>query len=370
MSKMYWRPQDDIEIEAVLKENSGVMVACMLPKELADQLVVEGGEPSQNLHLTLAYLGKKDKLSDEQKQRLHDVVAAHAKAWKPLDGKIGGVGRFMASETSDGMDVVYASYDAPSLPAFRQRLVEELKKAGLPVNEKHGYTPHITLAYLDPEKQNPLDRVFVQEAPFDKVSVVYGDEVMEYPLEGTDEEDQAQEDQEEEEAPVEISPEAHDAFAALFAAALGMPPEQLGAAVEKELDGDDLPAASVPGGMQFKVVKAMSEEKRLVYGEVLVPEVVDSQGDIISAEEIEKAAHNYLRKSRLVGYRHSRKENAEVVESYIAPFDMDFGEGKKVIKGTWIMAAKVLDDAAWEQVKRGELNGWSIGAWSESRPEK
>ena len=38
----------------------------------------------------------------------------------------------------------------------------------------------------------------------------------------------------------------------------------------------------------------IDEEKHIVYGKALVPDRFDSQGDKISKEDIESAAHNFL----------------------------------------------------------------------------
>jgi len=109
------------------------------------------------------------------------------------------------------------------------------------------------------------------------------------------------------------------------------------------------------------ILKA-DEERRLVYGVVLEPDTVDSQGDIISAAEIEKAAHKFLVKSRVVGDRHSKKANAEVVESYIAPDDFEMG-GQKVKKGSWVLGVHISDDRLWDAVKKREYTGFSVGGF-------
>ena len=101
-------------------------------------------------------------------------------------------------------------------------------------------------------------------------------------------------------------------------------------------------------------------EKRLVYGVVLVPDLVDVQGDVLTAEAIEQAAHRFLVESRRIGVQHQYTANAQVVESYIAPQDLELG-GRTVPKGSWVLVTKVLDDALWERIKNGELTGYSIG---------
>ncbi|MBW2672593.1 MAG: hypothetical protein JRD89_04140, partial [Deltaproteobacteria bacterium] len=109
------------------------------------------------------------------------------------------------------------------------------------------------------------------------------------------------------------------------------------------------------------IIKA-DEEQRLVYGVVLEPDTVDTQGDTISADEIEAAAHRFLVKSRVVGDRHSKRAKAEVVESYIAPMDFEWG-GQKVKKGSWILGVHISDGRLWQAVKKGEYTGFSVGGF-------
>jgi hypothetical protein len=96
----------------------------------------------------------------------------------------------------------------------------------------------------------------------------------------------------------------------------------------------------------------------------LGPDTVDLQGDVLGLDTIEEAAHKYLVASRLVGDSHSQKAEAEVVESYLAPADVELG-GQVIKQGTWIMGVKVLDDAMWQAVKDGEYTGFSIGGRGE-----
>lgn len=104
------------------------------------------------------------------------------------------------------------------------------------------------------------------------------------------------------------------------------------------------------------------DEQQLIYGVVLEPEQVDAQGDIISAEEIEKTAHLYLKRSRIVGDRHIKKAEASVVESYIAPTDFTLND-ELVIKGSWVLVTKIEDEQLWQEVKQGSYNAFSIGAY-------
>lgn len=109
-------------------------------------------------------------------------------------------------------------------------------------------------------------------------------------------------------------------------------------------------------------------EERFVLGEVLVPEVVDAQGDIISAEEIRKSAHLFMRACMNNGVEHEYDTpDLHPVESYIAPQDLEIN-GVTVKKGSWIMATQIDNDEIWKSVKAGELTGYSIEAHAHSIP--
>jgi hypothetical protein len=110
---------------------------------------------------------------------------------------------------------------------------------------------------------------------------------------------------------------------------------------------------------EIPILKA-DEAKQLVTGVVLEPDTVDAHQDVVSAEEIERAAHNFMMKSRVIGLQHKKKGAVEVVESSIAPSDMVIGK-QNVKKGSWIMTVKVHDAKVWGDVKDGKYTGFSIG---------
>lgn len=114
----------------------------------------------------------------------------------------------------------------------------------------------------------------------------------------------------------------------------------------------------------------VNEMKRIVYGKVLVPDKVDSQGDIVTREEIENAAHNFLisiqkaykelvetgrqvTKAGEIGFMHTVFKGVGnigyVVESWI---DDD---------GSWMLGTKITDDRIWQMILDGKIKGYSIG---------
>lgn len=100
------------------------------------------------------------------------------------------------------------------------------------------------------------------------------------------------------------------------------------------------------------------DAKQIVYAEVYVPMVPDSQGDFMTAAGIELIAYDFMKNGRVsrIDTNHDLEENGSfVVESFIArPGDSDF------IEGAWVMAVHIADDNVWQMVKDGRLNGFSM----------
>ena len=110
------------------------------------------------------------------------------------------------------------------------------------------------------------------------------------------------------------------------------------------------------------LVTKSDEELRVVWGEVYVPDIPDTQDEFMTAIEIEKMAHKFMMQGLTVGavdVQHDGeiRQGCYVVESFIArKGDQDF------IEGAWVAAVKIMDDSLWDAVKSGELNGFSMQA--------
>ena len=105
-------------------------------------------------------------------------------------------------------------------------------------------------------------------------------------------------------------------------------------------------------------IKKIDEELQIVYAEVYVPDTPDSDNDFMSIETVREMGHNFLANGRVtkVDVNHSRDEiAAAVVESFIVrKGDPDF------IENAWVAGIKIMDDAVWELIKSGEINGFSL----------
>lgn len=115
--------------------------------------------------------------------------------------------------------------------------------------------------------------------------------------------------------------------------------------------------------------KSEDEGQRTVFGIVLEPETIDSQGDIYNAEEIEKTAWRFMERYQQFGLMHEEIVRSILpLESYCAPVDFEIN-GQKVKRGTWLLRVRVLDDEIWRKVRSGELTGFSIGGSAVRTPE-
>lgn len=137
-------------------------------------------------------------------------------------------------------------------------------------------------------------------------------------------------------------------------------------------DQQSLTKSVVSKRHHVQLLKAEGEEdedEHTVFGIVLEPEVVDSQGDIYSEEEIRQTAYRFLERYQTFGLQHQEMVPEILpLESYLAPVDMVIN-GHKIKKGTWLLRIRVLDADIWADVKSGKLTGFSIGGSAIRTPE-
>lgn len=316
-----------------------MMLALYSPRETAEHIQQPNGVSPDDMHVTLGYYGRVGKdVAPEHLEGVHKAVEAAAKGYQPIKAKIGGVGRFNASTNSNGKDVLIAHVDSPDLHPMREHLIEQVRKCACANVEKsadgykpqsfgdwmkeqtapdmngpkpkadHGYTPHITLAYIDPKDQMPIHKLDSREFTFTHLALCVGGKRTLFPL------------------------------------------------------GEEKDVAKA---IWCPIVKADDNAERLATGIVLQPEVVDAQGDIIGPDVIKQTAHNFLalyNKKTQLGLQHEvmKPQGVELVESWIAPVDMELNN-RPILKGTWMLTVRVLNDDIWTGIITGRLNGFSIG---------
>lgn len=108
-----------------------------------------------------------------------------------------------------------------------------------------------------------------------------------------------------------------------------------------------------------------------IEGCALAPESTDRQGDIISKEEIRRAAYKYMAESQMAGVMHKRilpSNDAVLVESRILKRNEKLG-GNQLKEGSWVVKFHIVDEDLKGDIRNGRLNGFSIGGISEAVEE-
>ncbi|MCK2222088.1 2'-5' RNA ligase family protein, partial (plasmid) [Actinomadura sp. ATCC 31491] len=166
---------DDTGVDLVGMDK-GAMLALAVPADAAAELAVPDGLDADDLHVTLVYLGKN--VPAETWAKAVDVARQVAADQHPLAGQVGGIGAFPEGE--DGVPL-FVPVDVPGLEVLRQRLAAALDAAGVEYNAEHGYTPHVTLKYVEAGEPLPDPAVPVPVA-FDALVAAVDDEPTAIPF--------------------------------------------------------------------------------------------------------------------------------------------------------------------------------------------
>jgi 2'-5' RNA ligase len=161
--------------------HTGAMIALFLPADVGRKFALSGGvlNPSE-MHITLAYLGKVDQLTYEQKEECHNWLSLMAANHPPLTGTINGCGRFCNGD--DEGDPFFIIPDLPDLPTLRQIVIDGLQAKDLAPARDHGFTPHITLTYIPHDSPNPFDQITRTPVTFPTISLVLAGDRYDYPF--------------------------------------------------------------------------------------------------------------------------------------------------------------------------------------------
>ncbi len=113
-------------------------------------------------------------------------------------------------------------------------------------------------------------------------------------------------------------------------------------------------------------------EKGIISGIFSASNVIDAHGDVISSQELEKAAHDFMLRGQrgltLVkggkpGFGHKKSIDAYIVETWIEQDQEDpvssFGEPNLLWKGK----IKINDPEIRSEIKKGNIIGFSIGGF-------
>lgn len=162
-----------------------------------------------------------------------------------------------------------------------------------------------------------------------------------------------------------------EAFGAAFAKAFGLAKAEPCAAdvhADKPMPGK--PKKKPPEEMTKATIVKTDDEARMVYGWASVitekgVAVVDTQGDIIEADELVKATTAFMADARLAKAMHTGEGVGEVLHSFPLTAELAKSLGITCDREGWLVGVKVADDAVWKRVKSGDLRAFSIGGGAE-----
>ncbi len=320
---------DTEEATKALGQSTAAMVAFYPHPEVAQALALEGGsEEASSLHVTLAYLGNEAVVRLER-ETVEAALASFAAVSAPVAGTVAGIGRFTAGYPA-GQEPwpLVALVDCPTLPEFRQRLVATLKAAGLPVAAEHGFQPHITLHYTAPEDEEAAASILaegIEPTPlgFGSIVLAWGEDRTVFELAGVD----------------------------------GGTP-----AVYKAVAGPAIKSVHAKRYTMAPLYPASPESPSAAH--------LDAHGDFATAEDLQAAVWDYVRKGdRTIRDQH-RDGTAigECVEIMSWPYQvtvpMTTASGatvqKSVAPGT-VFLGVVWNELGWSDITKGVKTGFSLG---------
>ena len=313
--------------EEVAKQGNGVMIAFWPDAATQKRIAVAGGEPADSLHITLAYLGKRDEFDMNMLPSIEHSLRVFADTQPPVSGTLGGIGRFPATPNSDNKDVVYMGFHSDEIQDFRQKMMDCIEQAGARPRKNFGYTPHLTLKYVSPHAPHLLNTPEHVPVTFDKIVLSIGSERKEFPL-------------------------------------TGMPLSK--------------------GEFEFTgMITKVDKDRHLVFGFFSVVSiegvpVTDTQGDQITEATIEDAAYQFTLNSRTGGEMHTTDGAGDVVgvgrlvESVVFTLEKQAAmvgclhdQGISAVLDlhcvAWWGGFYIESQAVWDRITTGQLRGFSIG---------
>ena len=210
--RISWQP-DDVTIDkraksqasaavtAAAGEHTGAMIALVPSDEDLARLAIDGGEPADQLHLTMWFLGKADVFPDHERASLIDLMREEltARQLGPVSARTFGVNRWngngdepcwvwaVSDDTSDDRPA-----DSPYLHELRDVAAYGLRNSELDehqVPDQHSpWVAHITAAYGDGDLLAELEGR-LGAVTFDRVRIAFADEYTDIPLGPQQEED-------------------------------------------------------------------------------------------------------------------------------------------------------------------------------------
>jgi 2'-5' RNA ligase len=167
--------------------HTGAMVALIPTAEDAARLAIEGGEPADELHVTLAYLGEAADLGAQGQQDVIDAVSSAINGMPTVEADIFSVNVFNPASDTAAPDArardtcLVWGLSGDEIDAVHDMVNAAL--VGLGSGEQHRpWHAHMTAQYTDDLSLIPVLAERVGPVNFDRVRLAFADTVIDIPL--------------------------------------------------------------------------------------------------------------------------------------------------------------------------------------------
>ncbi len=120
-------------------------------------------------------------------------------------------------------------------------------------------------------------------------------------------------------------------------------------------------------------IAKVDKAKQQVFGWASVIEengatIVDSQGDVITESELEKAAYSFSVRKGVAGDNHDRMGVGRLIESMVFTKEKQAALGIDLKKVGWWVGFHISDANTWSKIASGEYVDFSIGGSGKRKP--
>ncbi|MFD4855144.1 phage minor head protein [Streptomyces atratus] len=180
---------DHVTAAADGSHRQGAMIALMPTPEDAERLAVEGGEPAEELHLTLYFLGQGEDWTEDQRNELIALVQDRAADLQPVTARAFGANHWNAG--TDSPSWVWAVGDDRDRPADAPGLTDAHRVATDALEDRHGpdipvqhspWAPHVCAAYSDDPGLLPQLEERLGPVTFDRLRLAFAGDYTDIPL--------------------------------------------------------------------------------------------------------------------------------------------------------------------------------------------
>jgi 2'-5' RNA ligase len=172
----------DAALTAAADVANGAMIALVPDAETAARLAVDGGEPLDQLHATVIYLGDADKLDEGDRAEITGWAQRMAAGWDYVDAEAFGLAAF----NPDGPEpCLVAIVGGADLAEFQQTALSDITDAQVIPEQHEPYVGHVTLVYTDAlpaALTTALGAGITGPVRFDRLRVAFGGEVTDFPF--------------------------------------------------------------------------------------------------------------------------------------------------------------------------------------------